>query len=755
MKKSLPDFKFATGLLPSGITPQTSFLFHFLRRMGNNTIHIMKKIFTFILMTAISLSAYGDQFIVTRHANNGFSKTITTDRDGNIIRKEESKPRRIITKAENEDEGTQMTIYVRLVCPDDMEPVFVWHGSATFGEYAYWEGEDVIALELDSNSTWDCENNVISAQFTKKNYTGNPEDRWTVIHKFDELKDGMEITFDASEACNKYSFRFFNPEGEQVMPNHYMYDVDTKESTLLEQKNIDSALGEIAVYDKEYQFYVQSKMFDLCWRSYSDGRPEKKHFEAPVFYLNELPEDMAIYGQLSALEKQEGDNLVTLVMTTPNVREPGEVTNNPNNYTEVITDFIPDKALEGESWLGVKLDCTLEGWINNEHGYYWDVTCEAGKTMTCSTWLCLNKATMQGVDVMQALYFPRLSPQDSDLGIMAQSMLQESGNPVIKHMNKTFGASDTSVYCRTFEYWDDYDIFKIVNDKLPASPSDYDYILGNCTPLLVSLGIWPKELGPLTSEYLDYLLDLGWFNASYCGRADEAMTQLTEVASVTQSVEGSVMTFDIDVEGAKINGDILSSNKASMQCNIDKVDWVPPTAQLLWFTEGAIVRDHFQTPENAVLHLYAADFRYTLNDMQDKDMMEAYPLESIKVEYAPHRSGEYSEIGVSENADMFFMPGYGYCYEGSLASVDRGSADGWMDLRITLSDDSGNVQTQTLSPAFRVESLSGIDEGLNDRNVNGDDTLLYDLQGRKAGSCPMPGIYVRRISGRAEKIIIK
>ena len=192
-----------------------------------------------------------------------------------------------------------------------------------------------------------------------------------------------------------------------------------------------------------------------------------------------------------------------------------------------------------------------------------------------------------------------------------------------------------------------------------------------------------------------------------------------------------------------------------MQCNIDKVDWVPPTAQLLWFTDGAIVRDHFQTPENAVLHLYAADFRYTLNDTFDKDMMEAYPLESIKVEYAPTGSSEFTEIEVSENADMFFMPGYGYCYDGSLAGIDRGSDNGWMDLRITLTDDSGNVQTQTLSPAFRVDSLAGTAEVLPDSTDSIGNTELYDLQGRKVSSNPIPGIYIRRSPNRTDKVIVR
>lgn len=716
----------------------------------------MKKIFTFILMTAIGISAYGQQSSVTRHANNGFSKTITTDRDGNIIRQEESKnPAKTVLKAENEDEGTQMTIYARLVCPDDMEPVCVWHGSATFGECAYWEGEDVISLELDSNSTWDCENNVISAEFTKKNYTGNPEDRWFIIKKYDELVDGMEVTFDASEACNKYSFRFLNPEGEQVIPSHFMFDVDTKESTLLEQGNIQEAAGTISVYDDSYRFIVAEKMFDLYWRSYSDGRAERKCIEAPIFYLNDLPEGMAISGELRALTDQKQNTVSSLVMTTPNVKEPAEITNNPDNYAEVITNFIPDSSLNGECFLGIYTEIAINGHIVEGMGFHPYITCNAGKKVMCKTQLCLNEATMKGVDVLQCLYYSNLNLPYSDIGIISQSILQKEGKPIIKDINKTFGDPTQNLYCRTFEYWDDLDMFKCMNNKLPNSPKDYDYIMDNCAPLLVSLGLWPETYGPLPDGFSDYLLEMGYFSASYCGRAGEALLQLTRTAQVSQSVEGSVMTFDINVKGAPIDGEILSENKATMTCNIDKTDWVPPTAQLLWFTDGAIVRDHFQTPENAVLHLYAADFRYTLNDTFDKDMMEAYPLESIKVEYAPTGSSEFTEIEVSENADMFFMPGYGYCYDGSLAGIDRGSANGWMDLRITLTDDSGNVQTQTLSPAFRVDSLAGIEEVLPDSTDRIGNTELYDLQGRKVGSNPIPGIYLRRSANRTDKVIVR
>ena len=44
-------------------------------------------------------------------------------------------------------------------------------------------------------------------------------------------------------------------------------------------------------------------------------------------------------------------------------------------------------------------------------------------------------------------------------------------------------------------------------------------------------------------------------------------------------------------------------------------------------------------------------------------------------------------------------------------------------------DDSSNVQTQTLSPAFRVDSLAGIEEVSLYNTDNSRDIQLYDLQG--------------------------
>lgn len=719
----------------------------------------MNKIFTFILMAAIFAPAYGRQSIVTRHTANGESRSVTIDAEGDFTSRDFrncERPKvnaRPGVKAEQEEEETPKIIYVRFTCPDDMEPVCVWHGSAFFGEAAYWEeGDEVTVLEL--TGSLDTDNNILTAEFKKPNNTGNPEDRWFVIKKYDDLTDGMEVTFDGADACNVYSFKFLNPNGDQLKPDHYMVNVETKEYTLLERGNIMEAFGTISVYDSQCQFAVADAFVGIYWRSYSDNRPERKYTEAPVLYLNELPEDMAVYGDLRALESQTENDISTLIISTPNVRHPGNTTNNTDNYSEVISEFMPDSSFDEVSSLSTPVNCAINGFISSSKSTNYDIKCIPGQIVTCKSNICLNQASMQGYDVMQALYSPSLTHPYSETGIVSQFLMQEEGESIYKHLNKTFGDPQQELYTRTFGYWDDLNLFKVMNGKLPAAVSGYDYILGNCAPLLASVGIWPESYGPMPQEYAGLVLDMGWFGASYCGRAGEALLQLTETAQVRQSQEGQALTFAIDVDGAPVDGSVQSHNSTVMVCNTDKADWVPPTAQLLWFTDGPLVTDHFETPANASLHLYAADFRYVLNDAMDKDMMEACPLSSVKVEYAPHGSPVFTEIEVSENADMFFVPGYGYCYESSLAGVDRGSSDGWMDLRISLADDSGNTQTQILSPAFRVGSLAGVEATAADGSADST-PLLYDLQGRKAAARPAPGIYIRRTGARTEKVIIR
>ncbi|MDE5644717.1 MAG: hypothetical protein K2I45_03650 [Muribaculaceae bacterium] len=122
-------------------------------------------------------------------------------------------------------------------------------------------------------------------------------------------------------------------------------------------------------------------------------------------------------------------------------------------------------------------------------------------------------------------------------------------------------------------------------------------------------------------------------------------------------------------------------------------------------------------------------------------------------------------LEVTEIPELYFMPGYGHFYRGSLGSVNRGSSNGWFDIRISMKDAAGNCQLQTISPAFKVESLAGVDAVRGDiasvkvdgRNIIAPaGSAIFTMQGTLTdGRNVMPGIYIVRTFRSTRKVIVK
>ena len=178
----------------------------------------------------------------------------------------------------------------------------------------------------------------------------------------------------------------------------------------------------------------------------------------------------------------------------------------------------------------------------------------------------------------------------------------------------------------------------------------------------------------------------------------------------------------------------------------------------------------FASPADGKIALAGGDFvrNQYMRDTGSEGLVSSeyytYSPADIKVEYAPRGSEEFAELTVGEDPAKFFMPGYGAYWEGTLGTVDRESPDGWFDLRVTLTDASGNSQMQTISPAFRVESLSSVEDAVTDKDAcirveNGriiapSGAEIYDICGRPASSAPAPGIYIVRHAGKSVKVIL-
>lgn len=138
---------------------------------------------------------------------------------------------------------------------------------------------------------------------------------------------------------------------------------------------------------------------------------------------------------------------------------------------------------------------------------------------------------------------------------------------------------------------------------------------------------------------------------------------------------------------------------------------------------------------------------------------------NVKVEYALHGSETFKELPVEVLADKFFTPGFGHQYEVALDPISEQSYLGWFDLRVSLSDNSGNTMTQLFEPAFNIAELAGLETigsdaetvGLDGRNIIAPaGSLFYDMSGRLVdGRDLAPGVYIVAAPASMTKVVVR
>ncbi len=161
----------------------------------------------------------------------------------------------------------------------------------------------------------------------------------------------------------------------------------------------------------------------------------------------------------------------------------------------------------------------------------------------------------------------------------------------------------------------------------------------------------------------------------------------------------TLINENIEVDGLK------GKNLTTVDFDYRKDDRSAPTLTMLQFRNADnAVTNRFDNAADGRLTLSAADFSFEYLPEWYGGVFTDKPAD-IKVEYSPYGKDAWLPLEVAENAEYYQTPGFGNFYEGSLSPV---ASEGWHDLRITLSDASGNRQQQTISPAFRIGDNGGV-----------------------------------------------
>lgn len=169
-------------------------------------------------------------------------------------------------------------------------------------------------------------------------------------------------------------------------------------------------------------------------------------------------------------------------------------------------------------------------------------------------------------------------------------------------------------------------------------------------------------------------------------------------------------------ENVLVDGE-TASNVTVAEFNTGREDFIPPTLTMLNFrnTDDKIT-DRFEKTQDGTLEFSATDF--TPHVSAERNLWcDYYNVDAVKVEYSAQDAGSWRELAVAEVPELFFSPGYGSFYRGSLKGIINNSPTNWYDLRVTVTDKSGNSQTQTLSPAFRIDERLALDNLMDDGKV--------------------------------------
>ncbi len=723
----------------------------------------LKSTIGWLLAMCVWVPASAD-ITTTRFSHNGEKKTTVFGESCEIVKNECA---RLSGNESAATENATVEVTVKLSYPENMKPWFIQYGEALFGPTWEYEGNDAMSI-LFTPQEW-CPN-VLLTWFRADN-----GDSHGVFTQVDSFKDGMVIEVDASKAVNKFETRFLKKDGTLFTVAQIEYNPDDETETVVAEGDVRRFFGTSFVSYNELPYISQDFFIDDRTNVKTGIR---KISSSPVFYLNDLPEGFLF---ASSAIGYSTDGTTQYFVQTDCGRNPGTYSNNPALWAHKEFSFMPGRTTQENGGVigytaGNAVD--LKGHLNQTIKMGVDALYVApGKPITLTANVC--------------------SPSSGDIETLCECIINETVNgencsvdgPLFRVKDNTFYKENLNILPSGYmsilgDIWQytpgnrENGLYKEhLNPYLPASLAEYEGIYGNTVPITVTL-MPMEEDEPLPEEFFEMLLDMGWLHYGYLGRNGEVRTTDLFATDVKQSTEGGTHKFTITNANTLIDGKIPGINTTELNCIMAATDWFPPTMQTLMFRDGnGHVTDRLNQPENAVVEFYAGDFKIKY-DEEGLGCMEVEPLKSVKVEYSSHGSDTWTEIHTEEIPEMFFMPGYGYFYRGSLKGINKTSLDKWYDVRITLTDKTGNYQTQTISPAFHIDSNSGVSSIENTESIaliNKNDVLsvegidcpevrVFDMTGRlimlssdrKINISSIPsGIYVVEVSSSNIKKVFK
>lgn len=610
--------------------------------------------------------------------------------------------------------------------------------------------------------------------------------KWAVVMRENvEVKEGMTIEMEAEEACNRISFRQQLPDGSEFLPPEIIGLDD--EGWPIWNEDEDS-YNVIQMYVTNY--LVNDKGGKLAFSlsaSYRLTSGETEEWTCDLI-VNEISDRWTLLQERTSL----GCDLPHyMIMASKGMGEQEVMAKGEEFYhyalpychtpmAENISD--EDKgngSVESFVWNGSKISDSL---MRSQHNgpdceypdrYFYSAADERVSVMLYP-YICDGKEDVYGEEIVGYMF----------------------GAPFGMKDNKGFNAISGSEFMNIdsgdllpFMYLPDGSMSPLFPGHAGFShfSDDMPYAFGNSAPVLTTYSsdaaVWfempearmisvsPLYLGRLGENRLSDNVKVG-FEVEFNGEvklkdynSDWYQFNFQKLFEPWLDGNGEFGEWAIRFSNHNIMVDgIAGKNEAEIRYNDSNDDPFPPTVRFMQFRDvNNVLTDRFAKGADGVINVAVADYDNIVHENFWYNWNELRPVE-LKVEYAPYGTDDFAELELAEDPAQFGDTPLGYYYSGSLSAVDKFSANGWFDVRLTVIDEAGNSQTQVVSPAFRIETLSGI-ESVNSelgvkveggRIIAPEGSMIYTSAGQKCGAdnCH-PGVYVVKTAKGVAKVIVK
>lgn len=584
-----------------------------------------------------------------------------------------------------------------------------------------------------------------------------------------EIYNDTTIIFDFAESNVKYSFKSLKPNGEEAKLNEYVINERWEVTDTVSKGNTDYFADDIMLIQKEYGIVA---LYDCTTQFKKAGQNSGE-----TVFVNRLSDRYKI----ASSRVFEDANGVYVVKYETNQMNETLLTNSPEDFVLYDETFISIGSDTNELFQGFKtyelIDNILIGGRQSN---------ELRKISDTDTklYVAVNRNDKEGskFDILVQPIFQDSYFETAHYGI---TINDEEGNPIdfsgdidinrtivglpvlfdkngiVEYVNSGHAASGNYGFYDTEEGGDI--ILYPGHPRFSYSKHLKLLPFGSSCPInsLMSQNseglIMPCKYSNLEPCYIGrygeivsgcYTAEIRYNDSIICADC-VLMPELLQLFAIQGNPDG-IMRAHFENTNAVVDG-LQGKNVTDVYYDQRQEDWTAPTLQMLQFKDSdGNINDRFNRSEDGIIEFAAGDFNLKYNIDTYRGWFECQP-QIVEVSYAQYNSTSWETLEVTEVSDDFFMPGFGYFYRGSLKDVVGGN--GWYDLKIKLTDLSGNWQEQLISPAFRIGNASTIISSVNDGSVT--EVARYTVDGRIIGET-QSGINIIKMSdGSVKKVLVK